>query len=387
MDNIFVKSLSKSQKIWGVIGLVVIVLLVLGGLFFGNIKSKTETSSISLDMTLKGAASKLDVTGSALAKELGLPIGAPKNIPMSELGISTENLKATERHLAGHKESTIKYFLYGALVLWGWLFLVIIGRPKKLDIKKRKKWYPRIAYVIPLVISAVVLGFLFGKSPNPMEGAVKLFKTMVGLYPDVLVKISAFIFFIALAVIGNKLVCGWSCPFGALQEIVYSLPFFKKIKRKKLPFAVTNSIRGGIFIAMLLLLFGVVGNNRGFVLYHLINPFNLFNLDFETSSILITVILALVLGLLVYRPFCQFICPFGFLSWFAEMISLFRVRVNHKTCTECGNCIRACPLEAAKGIVEKKAFPADCFSCARCLNVCPVDAIKYRFVLSKEKEK
>ena len=386
MNCIFIQSLSKLQKFWGVIGVVIIVLLVFIGLLVGNFKSPIETNSINLDMTLKEAAPKLGVTGSALAKELGLPLDAPKNVPMSEMGVKKGNLETTKKHLISHKESPLKYYLYGAFVLWGWLFLVVIGRPRKIDLKKRKLWYPHVAYIIPLVISVIVLGFFLGKSPNPMEGSVKLFKTMVGLYPDVLVKVLVFFFFIALAVIGNKLVCGWACPFGALQEIIYSLPFFKKIKGKKLPFAITNSIRGGLFVVTLLLLFGVVGNNRGFVLYHQMNPFNLFDLEFETILILVTVVVSLILGLLVYRPFCQLICPFGFLSWFAERISLFRVKVNHTTCTECGNCIRACPLGAAQGIVEKKKFPADCFSCVRCLNVCPVDAISYNFVFFKENE-
>jgi polyferredoxin len=234
-------------------------------------------------------------------------------------------------------------------------------------------------------LATVVLGFVLGKSPNPMEGAVKLFKTMVGLYPDALAKTAAFFFFIGLAVVGNKLVCGWACPFGGLTELLYSIPWLTKIKRHKVPFWVSNSVRGGLFILMIVVLFGIIGGNKGFVIHHLVNPFNLFNYEFEGISILVTVVVSLILGLVIYRPFCQFICPFGFLSWIAERVSLYRVRVNHDTCTECGNCIRACPSDAAKGRVEGKMFPADCFSCARCLNVCPVDATRYEFIGRRQK--
>ena len=379
----FLSSLSRRQRIWAIVGLALVAALILLGLILGTSVPDREGGRVTVDMTLKDAASVFGVTGGAMAKELGLALDAPKNVPMSELGVTQETLREAERHLMGHAESTLKYYLYGAIVLWGWIFLVKIGRPDNAGIKRRKIWFPRAGYLVAVFLATVVLGFLLGKSPNPMEGAVKLFKTMVGLYPDALVKTAAFFFFIGLAVVGNKLVCGWACPFGGLTELLYSIPWLKKLKRYKVPFWVSNSIRGTLFVVMLLVLFGVIGNNRGFVIHHLLNPFNLFNYEFEGLSILITVIVTLVLGLVIYRPFCQFVCPFGFLSWFAERISLYRVTIDHDTCTECGNCIRACPIEAAKGRVEKKKFPADCFSCARCLNTCPVDALHYGLVGKK----
>ena len=92
-----------------------------------------------------------------------------------------------------------------------------------------------------------------------MEGIVKVFKAMVGLYPSVWDKLLAFLFFIVLAIVGNKLICGWACPFGALQELLYSFPVLRRIKRRKVPFILSNTLRGGLFVLMLLLLFGIVG--------------------------------------------------------------------------------------------------------------------------------
>ena len=74
------------------------------------------------------------------------------------------------------------------------------------------------------------------------------------------------------------MICGWACPFGAIQELIYSLPILRRLKQKKLPFFFTNTIRAGIFSAMLLFLFGIVGGRKGTVIYHYLNPFNLFNL-------------------------------------------------------------------------------------------------------------
>lgn len=273
------------------------------------------------------------------------------------------------------------------MVLGGLVFLTRLGRPDQSDIQHRREWYPRTPYIVALMLSVILAGFLLGKSPNPMESAVKIFKSMVGLYPDPMAKISAFLFFIVLAIVGNKVICGWACPFGVLQELIYSIPILRRIKRKKLPFMLTNTIRAALFAVMLLVLFGIIGGRKGTVIYHYINPFNLFNVDFETFSILLTVIIVLLGSFIVYRPFCQFICPFGFVSWIAEQLSIFRVRIDKDTCTECGVCIKVCPLEATKGRVEGKTFPADCFSCACCLNVCPADAIHYKSVFTKDIEK
>jgi polyferredoxin len=261
-----------------------------------------------------------------------------------------------------------------------------LGRPAGADVRKKRHWYPRGPYIAVLAVSLAVCGFVFGKSPNPMEGIVKLFKAMVGLYPSVLDKALLFGLFLVLALVGNKLVCGWACPFGAAQELIYSLPLLKRFKRKKLPFAVTNSIRAAIFVLALLILFGLVGNSRGMVIYHYVNPFNLFNFDFDPITILVMVVVALVLSLGVYRSFCQFVCPFGFVSWIFERLSPARVKIDRERCTKCESCVRACPLEAARGRVYEKKLQADCFSCMRCLNACSFDAICYRNPFTGKKE-
>ena len=151
----------------------------------------------------------------------------------------------------------------------------------------------------------------------------------------------------------------------------------KKYKEKKIPFFISNGIRTILFVATLLMLFGIVGGKKGFVIYHYLNPFNLFNFDFDAQSILIAVIVTLVAAVFTYRPFCSFICPFGFISWLLERISIFKVRIDHEKCVNCGACADACPNNSAKGNLEKKVLYQDCFSCGRCLNSCPVNAIHY----------
>lgn len=369
--------LSRKQHLWLISSVLIMVFIFSIVIVMNSSKKEMVLETFTTDMSIRDIAPKLGVTGKALARELNLDIDVSKIKSLRKLGIKREQIDHVVEHLLSHKDSVLKYYIFATLVLWGIIFLVKLGRPEKSDIKDRRNWYPRTPYILSLCSSIIIAGFFLGKSPNPMEGLVKLFKSMLGLYPDPMVKIVAFVFFIMLAVIGNKMICGWVCPFGALQELLYSLPILRRIKQKKLPFILTNTIRAGLFCTMVLFLFGIIGGRKGFVIYHYINPFNLFNLDFESLSILLTVIIALVGSFFIYRPFCQLICPFGLVSWIAEQFSIFRIRIDKDKCTRCGACIKVCPLEAAKSRVEGKKMPADCFSCARCLNVCPVDAIKY----------
>jgi len=376
--------ISFKQRIWLFSSLAGMLAIVALGILLGSSSKPKESVEFNINMSIQDIAPKLGVTGKGFARELELPLDVSKRKPVRTLGVTYEKLDHAVEHILSHRDSMLKYYVYAALILLGLVFLVRLGRPDKSDNKNRHVWYPKTPYVIALLFSVVVAGFILGKSPNPMEGTVKVFKSMVGLYPDLMIKVVAFGFFIMLAVIGNKMICGWACPFGALQELIYCVPILRKIKKRKLPFIFTNTIRVCLFIAMLLFLFGIIGGRKGFVIYHYINPFNLFNLDFETLSILLTVIIALLASIAVYRPFCQFICPFGLVSWIAERFSIFRVRIDKEKCTQCGACIKACPLEAAEGRVNGKKMPADCFSCARCLNVCPVDAIQYASFLRKD---
>ena len=383
MAHKYLAKLSSRQKMWFIVSVVAMLLIIALGIMSEPDRTRQAESQFTVNMSIREIAPKLDVTGKGLARELALPLKASKNKPLNKLGISQEQLNQATTHILSHRSTNLKYYLFAAIVLFGLMYLTCFGRPENASIDERKLWYPRIPYIACLLVAVLVCGLLLGKSPNPMEGTVKVFKSMVGLYPSVIDKFIVLIFFIVLAVIGNKLICGWACPFGALQELIYSLPVLREVKQLKLPFWLTNTIRAGLFFIMLLFLFGIIGGRKGFVIYHYLNPFNLFNRDFDHWLITVTVVVSLTLAVVMYRPFCHLICPFGFVSWIAERLSLTRMKVDQGKCTACGVCIRTCPTEAARHRILDKLFAADCFSCARCLNACPQDAIRYGSVFSK----
>ncbi|MBN1128589.1 MAG: 4Fe-4S binding protein [Chitinispirillaceae bacterium] len=373
------QSLSVKQRIVLFATTALTAAIIIVGFIMHATSQQNKINSVTVDMSIRQIAPALGVSKKSLACELNLA-DVSRRRPLRDFNVSRETLIRAANHLLSHQGAAVKYHVFFALALWGLVFLTMLGRPKGPGAGQRGNWYPRLPYIFILSLSVLLAGFLLGKSPNPMEGTVQAFKSMAGLFPDPAAKVLAFIFFIALATIGNKIICGWSCPFGALQELIYTIPVMKRIKQRKMPFAFTNSMRAGLFITMLVFLFGGIGVHKGHSLYHHLNPFNLFNLNFETVGLSLTILLALLFSFAVYRPFCQFICPFGFVSWIAEKISIFRVRIDKKKCTQCGACIRACPLDAVKGIIMGSKMPPDCFSCGRCLAVCPVDAIQYGYV-------
>ncbi len=380
----YLLSLSKAQRLWLIGSLAAAFAIVAVGWFAAPPRRSLSHYSFTTSMSIREIAPQLGVTNKALARELGLPIEASKRKPLQKLNVTQKDLDHAAAHLAGHVSSKLRYFVIPALVLWGLVFLWRLGRPDASPKTSRRTWYPRLPYILALLAAGVVFGFPLGKSPNPMEAIVQVFKSMIGLYPSVLEKVMVLAFFLALSVVGNKMVCGWACPFGALQELFYSLPALNRFKRKKIPFVVSNTVRATLFAMTFLLMFDVFGERKGLVLYHSLNPFNLFNMDFDSALITAAIFISLALSLVAYRPFCQFICPFGFISWLFETLSLARVRIDPDRCNRCGACIIACPLDAAKGKIDGKLFAADCYSCARCLNVCPQDAISYGWSLVSE---
>ncbi len=237
----------------------------------------------------------------------------------------------------------------------------------------------RVALPVRLLVlsaSVLIFGIVFQASANPFHSLINLFQAFgmgrFGLRETLLV----FLAFALMTFIGVKLVCGWGCPAGTLQELLYDVPILKNIKKKRVPFRLSNSVRTALFLIFLIFVFGWIPGLRDQSIYRYFNPFKLFDWNFRVAA---PVLVFLIFGLSVinYRVFCMWVCPFGLFSWLIQDFSPYRVRVNHETCIDCGICSRACPTNAAEGICKGENVYADCFSCARCLSDCPNGSIGY----------
>ena len=366
--------------------MVVLLLFLLAGhsrVYAGN----ADPVPVEPDMTLAELAHAHNIRGGDLAESLGLARQVDKQQTLQDLGV---NLQDAQRVISSssavesgvesglrqgkgggegrgrgrgrtadvgggkHQETeavadTYNYLLWPVLLAGALWWLLRGGRMEDGSLLPVNKRYRPVGFQAALVL--------------------------VGFYDDPWIKLGFLLFFTVLALVGTKLVCGWGCPFGALQELVYDLPLLQRSKKLRLPFVFTMSVRTLLFVLFLFFISGLAGPK--WVLYHGINPFNLFGFEFSQASIGISVGLCLLLSVFIYRPFCQLVCPFGWYAWFLEKIAFTGVRIDRKTCTGCGACDRACPVKTAHDRVAGKVWPAECFSCARCLCVCPVDAIDY----------
>ncbi|MEN6474315.1 MAG: hypothetical protein ABFD81_09900, partial [Syntrophaceae bacterium] len=183
--------LSGRQKLVLCVTLIVGLAIAAIGLLADGGSQPGDELHLTTALPISRIALALGVTGKALARELRLPIDIPKDRPLRELKVTDAELAHAVDHLLSHKDSPGKYYLYLALVLVGLVYLNALGRPEASDIHRRKSWYPRFPYIAVLLLSVLLAGFYFGKSPNPMEGIVKVFKSMAGLYPDPAAKAAA----------------------------------------------------------------------------------------------------------------------------------------------------------------------------------------------------
>lgn len=311
-----------------------------------------------------------------LTRELNLRANTSNHQPLIASNISQGQLDfklrlATLRHYA----QPFKAALFFTVAFLGLLVLLYVSYREQNLVGPIGKWEVRRWYILALLFSVLIIGFFLGKSPNPMEETVRMFKISCGFHACSFRGLMLIVLFVIVTIIGNKIICGWACPFGSVQELLFILS--SRIKKIRLPLIVTNTVRVLIFILFLLVLLGLVGGPGGFAIYHYINPFNIFVPYFKPVILLVAILLFLVASLFVYRPFCRLVCPFGLMSWLLENFSIFKIRVDHDKCVKCKICYKFCPTGAINGKVEGDKIPKECFSCGRCLGKCPQKAIRY----------
>ncbi|MDP8299698.1 MAG: 4Fe-4S dicluster domain-containing protein [Candidatus Tantalella remota] len=330
------------------------------------------------EMTLKEIANENSVPVKEILHILGHEDRSvwdiSRNKPIASLGIRKEVVEEAIEHIKEERNplrDSLKYILWG--VLLGFVMLFVL----------KGKNIGRIRLVILLFV-IIVFGVFLGATPNPMESIVKVFKLLNNMESNAVGIWISFIVFTLFSLLGAKFICSWGCQLGAVQESLFNIPLFKKKYSWKVPFAVSLGVRILVFVIFSILFFGlgtgITHGIKNYVVYHHANFFKIFEFHDIAKIALFCLPLFAIVSFFVFRPFCQFICPFGLYSWVLENFAANRIRINDNKCTLCQRCVKVCPTEAMKDILAKrrKYFLPDCWSCGKCLEECPTKAIEYK---------
>ncbi|MGB9836404.1 MAG: 4Fe-4S binding protein [Candidatus Saccharicenans sp.] len=190
-----------------------------------------------------------------------------------------------------------------------------------------------------------------------------------------------------MGLLGGRLICGWLCPFGLLQELIYKVPCPKIQLPKKLvwlryvflfvfvlllPLLLVDSL--GLGAPWFCKLVCPAGTLEAGVILSALNPAIRSQLGWLFVWKFSVLLLFLVLMVLSQRPFCRFVCPLGtILGWF-NRVSAFRMKIDLEACIKCDACQRVCPVNIR---IYENPDSSQCIRCLKCEKVCPVSCIDH----------
>ncbi len=190
-------------------------------------------------------------------------------------------------------------------------------------------------------------------------------------------------------VVMGRLICGFLCPFGWVQDLLYKI----KWRKWTIPKAIDKPLRYlkyailVIFVLWLPLFavneFGLgspafckwicpSGTLFGGIPLVLTNPSlqAIVGLLFGWKMLLLFAIL--LLSIFIYRPFCKYLCPLGAFYALFQRFSLYQLQIDQPKCTNCKRCETVCKMGVA---VTTQINSAECIRCGDCKRACPHGAI------------
>ena len=188
----------------------------------------------------------------------------------------------------------------------------------------------------------------------------------------------------------GRFVCGFLCPFGLVQDVLYKIPFVKKIRR--LPGEKFLRYFRFFFLAVFVLILPAfvadftglgepwfckwicpVGTLEGGVPLVLLNSAMRGAAGFIFKWKLAILLVTIFSSILIYRPFCRYVCPLGAIYGVFNKVSFYRYKIDAEKCTKCGACQNICKFNIP---VYEKPNSADCIRCGDCKEACPHKAIQ-----------
>ena len=182
----------------------------------------------------------------------------------------------------------------------------------------------------------------------------------------------------------GRTICGFLCPIGLGQELLYKIKT-PKLKKSKVT-RVLSYLKYVLLVALVVIVplvfavpgfceyicpagtfeggVGLLSNSENEGLLAILGP--LFTWKF------MLLVLIVVASIFIFRAFCRFLCPLGALYGFFCRIAMLGVKIDKNKCTDCGLCIGVCKMDT------KRVGDHECIHCGACISVCPAKAISWK---------
>jgi len=217
-------------------------------------------------------------------------------------------------------------------------------------------------------------------------------------------------FFGVLGMGFGRLICGWVCPFGFIQDLLYKIPTPKYRLPSFLSYGKYISLfLFVIFLTLFLSFFNITlvseegsfnpsiqvnstgetypwfckavcpaGTFEAGIPKMVMDPKVRESLGFWFGLKWIILIVFLFLIIITPRAFCRFGCPIGAIYGFFNKISFYKLKVDKTKCTTCNICKTVCPADLT---VHETPNHPDCIRCLDCVSACKNNAIQKGFFI------
>lgn len=201
-------------------------------------------------------------------------------------------------------------------------------------------------------------------------------------------RVPAYIFgiLILFGLLLGRTICGFLCPMGFIQELLYKIKT-PKVKKNKVTrvFSYFKYVLLAVLVVIIPVMYqtgvpafckyicpsgtllggiGLLINPNNADMYGMLGPL------FTWKVTLLVIII--VASVFFFRFFCRFLCPLGAIYGFFCRVALLGVKLDKTKCTDCGMCISVCKMDI------KHVGDHECIHCGACIKVCPVQAISWK---------
>lgn len=187
----------------------------------------------------------------------------------------------------------------------------------------------------------------------------------------------------------GRFICGFLCPFGWFQDILFKIKT-KKYKLWKLLKNIKYILLIIFVIMMPLFITNIVGiGDPAYCKY--ICPVGTLQgglpLVYKNPGLgqaigllyywkLIGLFAVILASIFFYRPFCKVLCPLGAIYSLFNKISFYQYKVDGDKCISCQQCVKVCKMDVS---MYKSPNDLECIRCGDCKDVCPTKAISSGF--------